>query len=125
MKTTILLLFFTGSIIAQTAIYNQTKEAGLFNEYQTRSGNTIKVSDTLKISVPRLQNFTFITQANAPAGPIIANTNVVISKIRVIGNKKRGYKTYLLFGGYGLLVYIDYESALEEGEIKDPFISNK
>lgn len=121
MKKHLLILLISFSGFAQTAVYNQTQKAGLFKEYQTKSGNILKIGDTINIGIPRLQNFTFITQGNVPAGPIIANTKAVISKIRTIGSKKRGFKTYTLFGGYGLSVYIDYESALEVGEIKDPF----
>jgi hypothetical protein len=124
MKLLIIFLFFCSLIYGQKTIYSTTREAGTFSEYQTKSGNTLKIGDTLKISLPRLQNFTFITQGNRPAGPIIANTKVVISKIKSIGTKKIGYKTFVLFGGYGLSVYIDYESALEFGEIKNPFISS-
>lgn len=106
---------------AQTTTYNKTKAEGKYIEYQTKSGDKIKVGDTIIIGYPRGENFTFITQGNVASGAFLANNKVAITKIRTIGNAKRGYKTYLLFGGYGLSVYIDYESALETGEIKDPF----
>jgi len=63
--------------------------------------------------------FTFITQGNTGCGTIISNTKNIITKIKSIGSEKRGYKIFVLFKGYGLLpIYIDYESALETGEIR-------
>lgn len=121
MKTIILFLFFSCSVFSQTAIYNKTKESGKFTEYQTKSGNILKIGDTITIGYPRRENFTFITQGNTPAIASLSNNKVVINKIRSVGSSKTGYKTYLLFGGYGFSVYIDYESALEVGEIKNPF----
>jgi hypothetical protein len=123
MKKIILLTLLSACCYAQKTVYNSTKQTGLFTEYQTKEGNTLKIGDSISISTPKVNNyFTFITQGNVPAGPIIANTKIAISKIRNIGTKKRGFKTFVLFGGYGLSVYIDYESALEIGEIKNPFI---
>jgi hypothetical protein len=123
MKKIIFLTLITSCCFAQKAIHNKTTEAGLFTEYQTKEGNTLKIGDSISISTPKVNNyFTYITQGNVPAGPIVANTKIAISKIRNIGTKKRGFKTFILFGGYGLSVYIDYESALEIGEIKNPFI---
>ncbi|MFH6966446.1 hypothetical protein [Flavobacterium sp. FlaQc-28] len=120
-KILLSLLFSISFCNAQTTIYNKTKAEGKFTEYQTKSGNTIKIGDTITIGYPRGENFTFITQGNVPAASFLSNNKVAITKIRTIGNAKRGYKTYVLFGGYGISVYIDYESALETGEIKDPF----
>lgn len=108
---------------AQTVVYDKISSENDFTSYQTKSTNILKVGDTLNIGYPRAGNqFTFISQANIAAGTVIANAKVVITKIKTIGNKKRGYKTYALFKGYGLYpVYIEYEAALETGEIKDPF----
>lgn len=121
MKSLLLFLSFSCTAFAQTAVYNKITAAGLFKEYQTKSGDLLKIGDTITIGFPRLQNFTFITQGNQPAGASISNAKITVSKIRTVGNPKRGYKTYALFGGYGFSVYIDYESALEVGEIKNPF----
>ncbi|WP_369616949.1 hypothetical protein [Flavobacterium sp. CFS9] len=105
---------------AQTAQYNKIDSESSFKEYMSKAGNTIKVGDTLNIGYPRAgDRFMFITQGNEPTGTVIANAKVVITKIKTIGNKNRGYKTYLLFKGYGMIpVYIDYESAFETGELK-------
>jgi len=123
MKKIILLLLISTSIFAQKAVYNKTKEVGKFTEYQTKSGNVIKVGDTINIGYPLGQEFTFLTQGDLHVASFLSNSKVVISKIKSVGNSTRGYKIYTLFGGYGASVYIDYESALETGEIKNPFIT--
>lgn len=117
------LILATAFCNAQTAVYNKIEKEGKFKEYQTKSGNFIKTGDTLNIGYPRAGNqYSFITQANIPAGTVIANTKVIVSTIKTIGNKKRGFKTYMLFKEYGMYpVYVEYESALETGEIKNPF----
>lgn len=122
-KILILLILASGFSNAQTTVYNKTKEEGNFKEYQTKSGIIIKIGDTLNIGYPRTGDFyTFISQGNTNAGTVIANSKVIITKIKSAGNKTRGFKTYLLFKGYGLLpVFIDYEAALETGEVKNPF----
>ncbi|MBF2709126.1 hypothetical protein [Flavobacterium soyangense] len=125
MKKIVLLLLIGFSSFAQKAVYNKTNIEGKFKEYQTKSGNIIKLGDTITISLPRGENFTFITQGNVSVAAFMSNKKVIISKIRSVGTSKRGFKTYLLFGGYGFSGYIDYESALETGEIKDPFTSYK
>lgn len=122
MKNLILVLFFITSICsAQTAIYNKTKTEGKFTEYQTKSGNIIKIGDTITINYPRGENFTFISQGDLKVSATLSNSKVVVSKIKLVGNPTRGYKTYVFFKGYGFNCDIDYESALEVGEIKNPF----
>ncbi|WP_268846429.1 hypothetical protein [Flavobacterium aestivum] len=124
MRNLILTLFFATSFCsAQKAIYNKTKEEGKFTEYQTKSGNLIKIGDTINIGYPMGQEFTFLTQGNIHVASFLSNNKVVVSKIKSVGNPTRGYKIYTLFGGYGTSVYIDYEAALETGEIKNPFIT--
>lgn len=122
MKKLVLLLFFSCSVFSQTAIYNKIEKAGLFKEYQTKSGNILKIGDTINILLPRQGNeFTFLTQGDFQISAHLSNTKVSISKIKTVGNKTRGFKTYLGFKGYGFNCFIDYESALEVGEIKNPF----
>jgi len=44
-----------------------------------------------------------------------------VDKLKTYGTKKSGYKLYAHFKGYGLIpVLIDYDTALEVGEIKNP-----
>jgi hypothetical protein len=121
MKIAILLLLISFPIFAQKAIYNKTKEKGEFIEYQTKSGDLVKIGDTITIGFPLGQEFTFLTQGDLHVASFLSNSKVVVKKIKSVGNQTRGFKTYMLFGGYGASVYIDYESALETGEIKNPF----
>lgn len=116
-----LLLFVSFSAFSQKATYNKTNESGKFTEYQTKEGNVLKLGDTITIGYPLGNNFTFITQGDLNGSASLANKRVKISKIKSIGNSIRGYKTYILFSGYGISVHIDYEAALETGEIKNPF----
>lgn len=122
MKKIILFLLFSISSFGQKAIYNKIEKSGNFTEYQTKEGAVIKISDTITIGYPLGQTFTFITQGNTPTVASLSNNKVVVSKIKSAGNATRGYKIYLLFKGYGISCYIDYEAALETGEIKNPFI---
>jgi hypothetical protein len=121
MKTIVLLLFISFSGFAQKAVYNKTNTAGKFSEYQTKEGSVLKVGDTITIGYPLGQYFTFITQGDLQVEARLSNSKVTISKIKSIGNAARGFKTYLFFKGYGFNCSIDYEAALETGEIKNPF----
>jgi hypothetical protein len=123
MKKILILFFFVSICNAQTAIYNKIKTQDNFTVYQTKSGNTIKIGDTLHIRYPRAGNqYSFIWQDNEPSATNIANTKIIVSQIKTIGSDKRGYKTYILHKEYDTYpFYIDYESALETGEIKNPF----
>lgn len=125
MKKIILLLIISFPIFAQKAVYNKTTTKGDFTEYQTKSGDLLKVGDTIIIGYPYAGNFfTFITQGGAQTSPMLTNKKIVISKIKSVGSKSSGYKIYPLFTGFGWIpIYIDYESALETGEIKNPFIT--
>lgn len=117
MKKIILLLLISFSGFAQKAIYNKTNESGKFTEYQTKDGFTLKVGDTITIGYPTDKNFRFITQGDLEVAPRMANVKVTVSKIKLVKSK-----TYVFFKGYGFNVAIDYEAALETGEIKNPFI---
>jgi len=121
MKKIILLLLISSSAFSQKAIYNKTNESGKFNEYQTKDGFVLKIGDTITIGYPLGNEFTFITQGDLNGAAFLTNKKVVVSKIKSIGTSVRGYKTYALFSGYGISVRIDYEAALETGEIKNPF----
>lgn len=126
MKNLILLLFFiTSFCTAQTATYNKTKTTGSFKEYLTKEGHSLKIGDTIEIGYPLGKEFTFLTQGNQPVAAFLSNNKVVVSNFKAVGSANRGFKIYALFKGYGLPVYIDYESALETGEIKKTFSSEK
>ncbi len=118
-KVALLLMLISFSIFGQKAIFNKINSEGNFTEYETKEGVVLKIGDTLKIGYPRNTNFTFITQGGVPATAFLSNTKVVVTKLKSVGNKTRGFKMYALFKGYGLVpVYIDYDSAFETGEIK-------
>lgn len=123
MKKILILFFFVSICNAQTAIYNKIKTQDTFTVYQTKSGNIIKIGDTLHIRYPRAGNqYSFIWQDNMPSATDIANIKVLVSQIKTKGSDKRGYKTHLFHKEYGMYpIYIEYESALETGEIKNPF----
>jgi len=118
MKAIILLLLFSSQLFSQTAHYKKL-ESGNFEKYISKSGRELNIGDTLLVKFPKLANtYTFITQGNLPCSTVLANTKNKITKIKVIGDKIKGYKTFMIFKGYGLLpVFIDYENALEIGEI--------
>jgi len=122
MKLSLLLFLATLASYSQKAVYNKINNQQDFTEYQTKENRILKIGDTLTIGYPRNGNgFTFITQGGVMTSPILANSKVAIHKIKTIGNTKRGYKIYLTFKGYGFVpVYIDYESAIETGELKNP-----
>ncbi len=119
MKSIIIALLFSIAAFSQTAQYDKVKSKGNFTEYISKSGASIKVKDTIQLGLPSAgNNFVFITQGNVGVVPSLAKSKVIITGIKSIGNEKRGYKTYLLFKGYGLLpVYIDYENAIDTGEL--------
>lgn len=126
MKKLILSLFFiTAFCTAQTAIYEKTKTSGNFKEYLTKEGQTLKIGDTIVIGYPLGKEFTFLTQGNQPVAAFLSNNKVIVSNFKAVGSTSRGFKIYALFKGYGLPVYIDYESALETGEIKKTFSMGK
>lgn len=119
MRKLILFLLFTTSIFSQTADYKNLKSKGSFETYITKSGKILKVKDTIQIGLPSAgKEFVFITQGNVGAAAFLARKKVIITSIKSIGNSNTGYKIYLLFKGFGILpVYIDYENAIDVGEI--------
>lgn len=122
MRNLVIAFFFTISFCtAQTATYNKLKTGGNFKEYQTKTSQVLKIGDTIKIGYPLGKDFTYLTQGNQPVAAFLSNNKVVISNFKSVGSTNRGFKIYALFKGYGTAVYIDYEAALETGEIKNPF----
>jgi len=120
MKKIIFILLIGFSGFAQKAVYNKTTKSGNFTEYETKKGELIKIGDTITIGYPFSGSyFTFITQGGAQTLPTLSNQKVVISNFKSIGKTKTGFKVYPIIKGYGWVpIYIDYESALETGEIK-------
>ena len=118
MKSIITFLLFSIFCFAQTAEFNNLNKEGKFEEYISEAGISFKVGDKVKIGLPGAGNrYNFITQGNEQCGTAITGKTVTISKIRVIGTKKKGFICFLLFSGYGLSVYIHTEPALQTNEL--------
>jgi len=82
------------------------------------------VGDTLTIGIPTSDlGFIYIYQSGQPVLNTLSDKKVVVDKLKTYGTKKSGFKMYAHFKGYGLVpVLIDYDTALELGEIKNPKI---
>lgn len=115
----ILLLAAASTTWGQTAKFGALKK-GTFETYITRGGAAVSVNDTLALGLPSgNQAFKFITQGNAPVSAQLAGTTVIIDKLKTWGNKKRGFKMYASFKGWGLVpVLIDIEPAIIAGELE-------
>ena len=65
--------------------------------------------------------FTYISQGGQRVSNTLSDKKVVIDQLKTYGSKKQGFKMYAQFKGYGLVpVLIDYDTAIETGEIKNP-----
>ena len=115
-----LILFING--FSQTAEYGKLTEKSSYEEYLSKSGNLIKVGDTLTIGIPTSDlGFTYISQGGQRVSNTLSDKKVVIDQLKTYGSKKQGFKMYAQFKGYGLVpVLIDYDTAIETGEIKNP-----
>ena len=122
MKTILFFLLISTFSYSQMAIYyGKPMKNGNYTIYKAKDGTTVKTGDTLHINPPAGNQYSYIGQLNMPAGTILANKDVVISKIKVYGTK--GHKPNVLIGfkGYGLAtLYMDYENAIEVGEVYNP-----
>lgn len=122
MKKVLLICFITSSFygFSQAATHGNLTKKGSFSHYKTKSNLILKIGDTLTIGMPGSDlGFNYISQGNQRVSRTLANTNIIIDKLKTYGNKTAGYKMYIHFKGYGLLpVLIDYETALETKEIK-------
>lgn|SRR5690606_23090868 len=120
----ILLLFIsTFSTYGQRAVFGQlNKNNASFKEYQTKSGDLLKIGDTLVFgTATSSEGFVYINQANMKVHPTHSGKKVPIHKIKSYGNDKTGYTVWISVKGFGLYpVDIDYENALLNGEIINP-----
>jgi len=106
---------------SQIAEYGKLTKKARYQIYLTKTGDTLKVGDTLTIGIPTSdEGFTYISQGGQRVSNTLSDKKVVVDKLKTYGNKNNGYKIYAHFKGYGLLpVLIDYDTALELGEIKN------
>jgi len=122
MKKITLILIMSFSIgFAQTAEYGKLIKKSNYKNYITKNNDTLKVGDTLTIGIPTSDlGFTYISQGGQRVSNMLSEKKVIIDKLKTYGNKTNGYKMYAHFKGYGLIpVLIDYETAMELGEIKN------
>ncbi|MDW5288748.1 hypothetical protein [Formosa sp. PL04] len=122
MRIFILLVLFSFSMgYSQTAEYGKLSEKSNYKVYLTKTGDSLKVGDTLTIGIPTSDlGFTYITQGGQRVSNSLADKKVIVHKLKTYGSAKSGYKMYVLFKGYGINVFIDYDTALELGEINNP-----
>jgi hypothetical protein len=136
-KLFLFFLFFALSLNSQKVTYEQVQEglySGPFTEYTSKDGGHYRIGDKLHILTPSSPNGMYLTiQKVDIAGNItmvgneVINTHAEIKKMRVIGNKRSGYKMQFQTKGWtGLDNYFIYiEDAISVGEVKSTGISSK
>ncbi len=119
--TLILLILSISISYSQTAEYGKLTKKSEYKMYITKHGDTLKAGENLTIGIPTSDlGFTYISQGGQRVSNTLADKKVIIDKLKTYGTKKNGYKIYAQFKGYGLIpVLIDYDTALEVGEIKN------
>ena len=125
MKTiTLILVFITAAMLGKSQSIESGKvtDDGIYTTYIAKSGDTIEIGDTLTIGKPSGEfGFVYITQGSQRVQSWMAGKKIAIYKMRGYGTKKSGYKLYLLFKGFGIVpVFLDYDSAIETGEVINP-----
>jgi hypothetical protein len=124
MKQNISLIFLItfSFCYSQKAEFNKLSIKSNYDEYYTKNGDILKLGDTLIIGIPISElGFTYISQGGQRVSNTLSEKKILIDKLKTYGSKSNGYKMYAHFKGYGLLpVLIDYETAFELGEIKNP-----
>lgn|SRR5690606_8998611 len=128
MKKTLLTLFLITSLHSfgqnlrrdKIVEYNKVTKLGFYESYVSKHGDTIHIGDTLQIGkASNYDKFVHIHQDKYNMHADHTGKKVVVQNIETYGRKKSGYGVYLKFKGFGLLpVYVNYEAALEAGEIK-------
>lgn len=122
-KFTLIATFIFTALLcsAQVAKYDHVTGNQKYTEYVTKTGESIYVGDTLKIGKPAGgATFVNIVQGTVPIKAFMAGKKVVISQIKSYGKEKQGYTLWVQFKGFGIPVFIDYDNALDAGEIISP-----
>jgi len=118
------MIFVANISFAQVAQYGKlSKNNESYKSYKSKNGDIISVGDSLIIGKAMdPSGFRFISQGGGRMHPTHGGKPFVITKIKSYGKDKSGYSIWLNFKGYGLLpVEVDYENAIEAGEIIDPY----
>ncbi|NRT15760.1 hypothetical protein HNP99_002120 [Flavobacterium sp. 28A] len=120
-KITLFMLFSLSISYSQTAEYGKLTNKSEYQIYLSKTNDTLKVGDTLTIGIPTSDlGFTYISQNGQRVSNTLSDKKVIVDKLKTYGTKGSGYKMYAQFKGYGLMpVLIDYDTALELGEIKN------
>jgi hypothetical protein len=104
-----------------------TVTGGKFESYLSKDGTTYKVGDFLDIGLPSGTNgrFVLIQQIDIAGNILVVGSNAInthceIKKIRVVGNKRQGYKVQLQTKGSSSIdnYFFNLEDAIVAGEIK-------
>ena len=117
----IFLIFTCILSYSQIPEYGKLLNKSSFEEYVAKSGDHIKIGDTLIIGTPTSNlGFTYISQGGQRVSNTLSGKKIVIDQLKTYGTKSQGYKMYAQFKGFGLVpVLIDYDAAFETGEIKN------
>ena len=107
---------------SQIAEYGKITGNAFYSAYVSKTGDIIHEGDTLIIGKPNGEfGFTYIQQGGMRVANKLAGKQAVITQIKSYGTKKRGYTLFVQFKGWGLApVFIDYDNALQTGEIMNP-----
>lgn len=121
MKILILLIFSITTCYSQIGEYGQLKKNKQYQSYTTKDGNILKIGDVIHINTIDSDHYNYISQGGSPGGTILSNKDVIISKLKAWAYQKQEPYMFVGFKGYGMVIlYIDYENALQVGEIYDP-----
>ena len=119
------ILFITAFVICvnysngQEVKYGEVNGNGYYDTYYAKDGSAITVGDTIKLGQPSgNDHFLFIQQGGQYVAPWLADKEVVVTKIKSYGSKKKGYILFVQFKGFGMIpVYIQYDNAIGAGEV--------
>jgi hypothetical protein len=104
-----------------------TITGGRFESYLAKDGTIYKVGDFLDIGLPSGTNgrFVLIQQIDIAGNILVVGSNAInthceIKKIRVVGNKRQGYKVQFQTKGITAIdnYFFNLEDAIVAGEIK-------
>jgi hypothetical protein len=132
-----IILFFTAFVLNATMLFSQQVEVsdleagtitgGKFDSYLSKDGTIYKVGDFLDVGLPSGTNgrFVLIQQIDIAGNILVVgsqaiNTHCEIKKIRVLGNKRQGYKVQFQTKGRTSIdnYFFNLEDAIVAGEIK-------
>ena len=118
---TLIVLFVTLACSAQIAEYGKLTNIK-YDSYISKTGDQINVGDTLLIGKASSESgFIYITREGARLNSALAGNKIEINKIKSFETQAAGLKLWVQFKGFGWpFALIDYENAIETGEIINP-----